>query len=126
MEVCNSAYDQLVYIAIENTPQLARNTPNYLNCCSSVVFSFIITYFVTCHALSTPNLDKLFTINLPTAGQKVKIHRLSCKLIYDLEPIVKNTPERAIVKGDSSKHCRSVVADQIATNRTIKKSYDPV
>ena len=52
-------------------PQLARNTPNYLNCCSSVVFSVITTYFVTCHALSTPHLDKLFTINLPTTGQKV-------------------------------------------------------
>ena len=51
-------------------PQLARNTPNCLNCCSSVDFPIIITYFVTCHALSTPNLDKLFTINLPTAGQK--------------------------------------------------------
>ena len=43
-----------------------------------------------------------------TAGQKVKIHRL-----YDLQPIVKNTPECAI-------------ADQVATNRTITKSYDPV
>ena len=86
----------------------------------------IITYFVTCHALSTPHLDKLFTINLPTAGQKVYTHRISCKLTYDLQPIVNNTPERAIVKGDRSKHCRSVVADQIAPNRTIKKSYDPV
>ena len=55
-------------------------------------------YFVRCHALSTPHLDKLFSINLPTAGQKVYIHRLSCKLTYDLQPIVKNTPERAIVK----------------------------
>ena len=70
MEVCNSVCDQLVYIAIENTPQMARNTPNCLNCCSSVDFPIIITYFMTCHALSTPNLDKLFTINLPTAGQK--------------------------------------------------------
>ena len=48
------------------------------------------------------------------------------QLTYDLQPIVKNTPERAIVKGNRSKHCRSVVADQIATNRTIEKSYDPV
>ena len=30
VEVCNSAYHQLVYIAIENTPQLVKNTPNYL------------------------------------------------------------------------------------------------
>ena len=126
MEVCNSVHDQLVYIVIENTPQLARNTPNCLNCCSSVVFSIIITYFVTCHALSTPHLDTLFTINLPTDGQRVQIHLLSCKLTYDLQPIVNNTPERTIVKGDRSKHCRSVVADQIATNRTNKKSYDPV
>ena len=57
--MCNSAYDQLVYIAIENTPQLARNTPNCLNCCSSVVFSIIITYFITNHALSAPHLYKL-------------------------------------------------------------------
>ena len=71
MEVCNSVCDQLVYIAIENTPPLARNTPNCLNCCSSVDFPIIIIYFVTYHALSTPNLDKLFTINLPAAGQKV-------------------------------------------------------
>ena len=39
------------------------------------------------------------------------------QLTYDLQPIVKNTSERAIVKGNRSKHCRSVVADQIATNR---------
>ena len=44
----------------------------------------------------------------------------------DLQPIVNNTPERAIVKEDRSKHCRSVVADQIATNRTINKLYDPL
>ena len=111
MEVCNSVYDQLAYIAIENTPQLAGNTPNCLNCWSSVVFSIIITYFVTCHALSTPHIDKLFTINLPAAGQKVSIHRLSCKLTYDLQRIVSNTPEGGVVKGDSSKHCRSVVDD---------------
>ena len=125
MEVCNSVHvcDQLVYIAIENTPQLAIHTPNCLNCCSSVDFPIIITYFVTYHALSTPNLDKLFTINCWPEGIN---NRLSCKLTYDLQPIVKNTPERAIVKGDRSKHCRSVVADQIATNRTITKSYDPV
>ena len=106
VEVCNNVYDQLVYIAIEDIPQLAQNTPNCLNCCSYVVFSITIIYFVTCHALSTPHLDKLFTINLPTAGQKVYMHKLSCKLTYSLQPIVKNTPEHAIVKGDRSKHCR--------------------
>ena len=45
---------------------------------------------------------------------------------YDLQPIVKNKPRRAIVKRDRSKHCRSVVTGQIATNRTINESYDPV
>ena len=71
VEVCNSVCDQFVYIAIENTLQLARNTPNCLNYCSSVDFPIIITYFVICHALSTPNLNQLFTINLPTVSQKV-------------------------------------------------------
>ena len=97
LEVCNSVCDQLVYIAIENTPQLA-----------------------TKYASSTPQLDNLFTINLPTHGQKVKVHRLSCKLTHDLQPIAKNTPERAIVIGDCTKHCRSVVANQIATNRAVE------
>ena len=45
-------------------------------------------------------LDNLFTINLPAAGQKVWVHELSSKLTYDLQPIVKNKPRRAIVKGD--------------------------
>ena len=51
---------------------------------------------------------------------------LSCKLTYDLQPIVKNKPQHTIIKGDRSKHCRSVVADQIASNRAINESYDLV
>ena len=81
---------------------------------------------MTFHALSTPLLDNVFTINLPAAGQKVWVHILSCKLAYDLQPIVKNKPRRAIVKGDHCKQFRSVVADQLATNRMINESYDPV
>ena len=70
MEVCNSVYDQLVYIAMRIHHNWELNTPHCLNCCSSVIFSITITYFVTFHALSRP-LDNLFTINMPAVGEKV-------------------------------------------------------
>ena len=85
----------MVYIAIENTLQFGTKYACF-NCCSSVIFSITITWW---HVTRYLHLN-VFTINLPTAGQKIGVHRLSCKLTYDLQPIVKNKPRCAIVKGD--------------------------
>ena len=65
VEVCNSVCDQLVYIAIENAPQLARNTPNCLNCCSGFrvnsqvgyISIKLISHYISLHMLKPSVLD---------------------------------------------------------------------
>ena len=46
--------------------------------------------------------------------------------MYKFYPYKSITKIKSNLKGDRSKHCRSVVTGQIATNRTINESYDPV